>query len=186
MAARHCRPRASSSIHGPTRPGPARPPHRESARRIGLPQPHRPGRRRAVLRAHAGRRRAGRSQGQPRDLRHAGKHSGLGTGQHRHDPHWRGPPRNGGRTAPPRPKPFVPHSHRSPLPRLHRGIVLELRRRILPPAPDATTPGTTGTALTNRATGPEEGQQPARAQVLSRATRSSPMGDIEKSKVIRS
>ena len=55
-----------------------------------------------------------------------------------------------------------------------------------PPAPDATPPGTTGTALTNRATGPEEGQQPARAQVLSRATRSSPMGDIEKSNVIRS
>ena len=63
-------------------------------------------------------------------------------------------------------------------------LLLELRRASSPPAPDATTPGTTGTALTHTATGPEEGWQPARAQVLSRATGSGTVDDIEKSKVI--
>ena len=33
-------------------------------------------------------------------------------------------------------------------------LLLELRRRIIAPAPDATTPGTTGAALTREATGP--------------------------------
>ena len=34
-----------------------------------------------------------------------------------------GEPKNRGQAAPPRPQPFVPHPHRSPLPRLHRGVV---------------------------------------------------------------
>jgi hypothetical protein len=52
-------------------------------------------------------------------------------------------------------------------------------------ATDATRGGTTGTtALTHTATGPEEGWQPARAQVLSRAMGSGTVDDIEKSKVI--
>ena len=43
MAARHCHPGASSSLHGPTRPGTPGPPRRESPRGTGLPHPHRPG-----------------------------------------------------------------------------------------------------------------------------------------------
>ena len=81
--------------HGPTRPGTARPPRRESAGGAGLPQPHRPGQQPAVHRAHLGRHRARRAQGQPGHLRHAGKQAGLGTRQHRDHPGRRGTQRGG-------------------------------------------------------------------------------------------
>ena len=73
-----------------------------------------------------------------------------GPRQHRHHPGRRGTQRNRGQAARSDPQPGLPRLHRSPLPRLHRGVLLDLRRRIIAPAPDATTPETTGTAWSRR------------------------------------
>jgi hypothetical protein len=50
-------------------------------------------------------------QGQPRHLRRAGKHAGMGTWKHRHHPDWSGAQRNHGRTAPPHRHAAVPLLH---------------------------------------------------------------------------
>jgi hypothetical protein len=66
-------------------------------------------------------------------------------------------------------------------------LLLELPRRII--APRDTRPESWddwGGGLDPHGDWPEEGKQTARAQVLSRATGSGPMDDIEKSKMIRS
>ena len=149
-------------LHGPTRPGTARPPRRESTRRTGLPQPHRPGQQPAVHRAHPGRHRARRAQGQPRHLRHLGEQAGLGTRQHRHHPGRRGTQGNRAHTAPQHTPPPRPRDTRcarpTPTPcrrRPPRSCCWSYDAASSPPATDATTPGTTGTAAwTRTATGP--------------------------------
>ena len=58
------------------------------------------------------------------------------------------------------PNPADPHRHRSPLPRLHRGVATGVAPpHHRPPRPDATKPGTTGAALTRKATGPRRGHE---------------------------
>ena len=168
MATRHCRPRASSSSHGPTRPGTARPPRREPPRSTGLPQPHRPGRQPAVHRAHPGRHRARRAQGQPRHLRHAGKQAGLGTRQHRHHPRGRGTPRAGGRAAPHHPRPASPAPPPKPTPAPPpRSCCWSSDGASSPPATDATRAGTTGTAaLPRTATGPKRASSTSAARSI--------------------
>ena len=139
MATRHCRPWCAMMPAWNTRPGTAGPPRRESARRTGLPQPHRPGRQPEVHRAHPGRHRTRRAQGQPGHLRDAGKQAGLGTRQHRHHPRRRGTQRNRGRTAPEQPQPLAAGIRTaSDTPDAlsqasTEELLLELRRRIIAP-----------------------------------------------------
>jgi hypothetical protein len=68
-------------------------------------------------------------------------------------------------------------------------LLLELRRRIIAPATDATTPGTTGTAASTReATGPNRASSTPNSAGASLIASDGElaMGDIEKSNVIRS
>ena len=148
-------------LHGPTRSGTARPPRREPTRRTGLPQPHRSGQQPAVHRAHPGRHRARRAQGQRGHLRHLGEQAGLGTRQHRHHPGRRRTHRNRAHTAPQQPTPRPGYALRPTTPNAlsqasTEELLLELRRRIIAPRDRRHTPGTTGTvASTRTATGPK-------------------------------
>ena len=152
MATRHCRLVRHHRLHGPTRPGTARPPRREPPRGAGLPQPHRSGRQPAVHRAHPGRHRTRRTQGQPRHLRHAGKQAFLGTGSI--DTILAGgEPKNSWSSSAAPPQPFVPHRPPKPPPAPPpRSCCWSCVAASSPPTTDAPRAGTR--ALTRRPTGP--------------------------------